>query len=712
MTQARPDIRYLFQPRAVAVVGASHDPEKIGYKILQNIVQAGYRGRIHPVNPKGGEILGLPVRASLSEIEGELDVVCTCVPAKFVFEAVRAAAAQRAKFNLVISSGFSEIGNTEEEKAIVAFARAHGMRILGPNIFGMFSAAASLDMTFGPGGIVPGNVAIITQSGALGLAMIGKTAAERVGISAMVSVGNKADINEADLLEHLVEDEQTQSILMYIEGVREGGPLIGVLQEASRVKPVVVIKSGRSKRGAAAAASHTGSLAGSDEIFDAVMRQCGVLRAESVKQGFNLCKFLARTRLPRGRNTVIVTNGGGIGVLATDACEKHGVSLLDDPQGLRSTFGPVTPSFGSTRNPIDLTGGAAAEHYDQALDAALRSDTIHAVIALYCETAMFDVHTLAPMVEQNYAKYRAAGKPIVFSAFGGGDVEACLGDLARNKVPIFDDVYDAVYCLGGLYAHHAHTAHPPQRSDEIDIDVAAVNELLAGARADGRSFLLAHEGRRLMEAVGITLPQSRIARTLDEAVAAADAIGYPVVLKVVSRDILHKSDSGGVALDLENRAEVIDAYQAIYRSCRAAVPNARITGVEVAEMVRKGLELIVGARRDPGFGPIVMFGLGGIYVEVLKDVSFRAVPTNRAEALTMMKEIRAFPLLMGVRGEERKDIDRVVDAVIRVATLIRRCPGISDMEINPLVAYEEGQGAKAVDVRVLLAAVEEDGTHA
>ncbi|MBM3317507.1 MAG: acetate--CoA ligase family protein [Candidatus Eisenbacteria bacterium] len=712
MTHPRPDIHRLFRPRAIAVIGASHDREKIGFKILQNIVTAGYSGAIHPVNPKGGEILGLPVRASLAEIEGELDVVCTCVPAKHVFDSVRACASRGVKFNLVITSGFSEIGNAEEEKAIVAHAREQGMRILGPNIFGMYSAAAALDMTFGPGGIVPGNVAIITQSGALGLAMIGKTAAENIGISAMVSVGNKADIQESDLLEYLVEDESTLSILMYIEGVRDGGPLVEVLQRAARVKPVVAIKSGRSKRGAAAAASHTGSLAGSDEIFEAIMRQCGVLRAESVREGFDLCKFLARTRTPRGRGTVIITNGGGIGVLATDACEKYGVSLLDDAQDLRATFGPVTPSFGSTRNPIDLTGGATADHYDRALDAALANDSIHSVVALYCETAMFDVATLAPMVAQNYARYQDAGKPIVFSAFGGGDVESTLGRLSRDRVPIFSDVYDAVHCLGGLYRHFENFAHPLRRSDEAPIDLAVVGEILAGARAEGRTFLLAHEGRRLMEAVGIPLPRSRVARTLEEAVRAAEEIGYPVVLKVVSRDILHKSDAGGVALDLENRDEVIDAYQAIYRNCRAAVPAANISGVEVSEMVRKGLELIVGARRDPGFGPIVMFGLGGIYVEVLKDVTFRAVPTSRAEVLTMMKEIRAFPLLMGVRGEERKDIDSVVDAVIRIATLIRSCPGISDIEVNPLVAYEEGEGSKAVDVRVLLAALEEDGTDA
>ncbi|MFH1142970.1 MAG: acetate--CoA ligase family protein, partial [Candidatus Eisenbacteria bacterium] len=705
MTNPTPDIRRLFEPRSVAVVGASHDPEKMGHKILQNIISSGYRGAIHPINPKGGEILGRRVLPDLAAVPGELDIVCTVVPGRFVFESVKAAAHRGARFNLVISSGFSEVGNSEEERRIVAYAREHGMRILGPNIFGLYSAAAPVDITFGPGGILPGHVAIITQSGALGLAMIGKTAAEHIGISAMVSVGNKADLNEADLIEYLVEDENTLSILMYIEGVRDGAHLVEVLKEATRKKPIVVIKSGRSRRGAAAAASHTGSLAGSDEVFGAIMRQAGVLRAESIKEGFNLCKFLARTRVPKGNNTVIITNGGGIGVLATDACEKFGVSLLDDNQRLQEIFSPVTPDFGSTKNPIDLTGGATEVQYDAALTAAAAHESIHSAIALYCETAMFDAAKLAPLIARMNARFQAAGKPIVFSAFGGGSIDENIGALAQQNIPVFDDVYDGVACLGGLYRHFRHRNAPPPAPEEVTLDTVAIDEIVRGARADRRTFLLADEAQRLMQLVGVPMPQSRVSHSLEEAVAFAEAIGYPVVMKVVSRDILHKSDAGGVALDLETRDEVIDAYQAILRNARAAVPNARITGIEVSEMVRRGLELIVGARRDPGFGPIVMFGLGGIYVEVMKDISFRAVPLARAEVLNMIAEIRAYPLLRGVRGEDPKDIDRVVDAILRVASVIRQCESITDIEINPLVAYEEGQGARAVDARVLLAKV-------
>ncbi len=712
MTSDRPDIRYLFEPRAVAVIGASHNPDKIGSKLLQNIIRGGYAGQIYAINPKGGEILGRQAYTSVEEVPGELDVVCTCVPQEHVRTAIESCARKQVKFNLVITSGFSEVGNVEEERQLTAYALQHGMRILGPNIFGMYSAAATLDATFGPGGILPGHVAIITQSGALGLAMIGKTAVENIGISAMVSVGNKADITEADLIEYLLADERTHSILMYIEGVRDGARLIETLKKTTRLKPVVVIKSGRSRRGAIAAASHTGSLAGSDAVFEAMMRQCGALRAESVKEAFSLCNFLSATHVPQGANTVILTNGGGIGVLATDACEKYGVPLYDDLAQLRETFGAITPDFGSTKNPIDLTGQATSRHYESGLEAALVNDKIDAVIALYCETAVFDAENLSGMIADSYARYHAAGKPLVFSVFGGATSERSLATLARRRVPVFGDVYETVACLGGLFAYQRYLQEQRDKVDEAPIDAALIAEIVREARSDGRSFLLAQEGQRMLHAAGIRSPHSRVARSLDEALHCVEEIGYPVVMKVVSRDILHKSDVGGVALDLENRSEVIDAYQAIMRNCRAHLPDARIDGIEVVAMVRPGVELIVGARRDPGFGPIVMFGHGGIYVEVMKDVSFRAVPLGRPEVMEMIKEIRAYPLLLGVRGEERKDIPSVVDTILRLATVIRHCPGISDIEVNPLVAYDEGTGSIAVDVRVLLSSVEGGRTDA
>ena len=696
------DIQDLFEPKTLAVIGAARDENKIGYKILKNILAGGYKGKIFPVNPQGGEILGLKTYRSVEEVNEPVDVASIVIPAKFVYEAVQSCARKKVKYLTIISSGFSEIGNNEEERRIVSYANEHHMRVLGPNIFGIYSAAASLNATFGSSGISAGRVAIITQSGALGVAMIGKTSVENIGLSAIVSVGNKTDVDEADLLEYLVTDPHTKIVLMYIEGVRDGERLIQAVKKTTQKIPVVVIKSGRSERGAIAAASHTGSLAGSDEIFDAIMRQCGVLRAENVEEAFNWCKFLANTPFPAGENTVIVTNGGGIGVMATDACEKFGVRLYDDTLTLKEIFSTVTPEFGSTKNPVDLTGGATSSHYRSALEEALKSDQIDSVIALYGETAVFDAENLSSMIGDNSQRYKEQKKPLVFSIFGGEMIESCLLAMKKGEAAVYGDVYQAVSCLGSIYRYYHYLKEYSEAVDESAIDPAAINRVIDQALKEGRSFLLAHEGQAVMRAAGIPIPQARIARSLEEAVRAAETIGYPVVMKVVSRDILHKSDAGGVALDLEDRKEAIDAYQAILRNARAYKADANIEGVEVSEMVEKGMETIIGARRDRTFGPLIMFGLGGIYVEVMKDVAFRALPINRKEIMAMVKEIRAYPLLLGVRGEEKKDLDGVVDTIIKVGTVLQRCARITDIEINPLLVYEHGRGVKAVDVRILL----------
>jgi acetyltransferase len=696
------DIQDLFEPKTLAVIGAARDENKIGYKILKNILAGGYKGKIFPVNPQGGEILGLKTYRSVEEVNEPVDVASIVIPAKFVYEAVQSCARKKVKYLTIISSGFSEIGNNEEERRIVSYANEHHMRVLGPNIFGIYSAAASLNATFGSSGISPGRVAIITQSGALGVAMIGKTSVENIGLSAIVSVGNKTDVDEADLLEYLVTDPHTKIVLMYIEGVRDGERLIQAVKKTTQKIPVVVIKSGRSERGAIAAASHTGSLAGSDEIFDAIMRQCGVLRAENVEEAFNWCKFLANTPFPAGENTVIVTNGGGIGVMATDACEKFGVRLYDDTLTLKEIFSTVTPEFGSTKNPVDLTGGATSSHYRSALEEALKSDQIDSVIALYGETAVFDAENLSSMIGDNSRRYKEQKKPLVFSIFGGEMIESCLLAMKKGEAAVYGDVYQAVSCLGSIYRYYHYLKEYSEAVDESAFDPAAINRVIDQALKEGRSFLLAHEGQAVMRAAGIPIPQTRIARSLEEAVRAAETIGYPVVMKVVSRDILHKSDAGGVALDLEDRKEAIDAYQAILRNARAYKADANIEGVEVSEMVEKGMETIIGARRDRTFGPLIMFGLGGIYVEVMKDVAFRALPINRKEIMAMVKEIRAYPLLLGVRGEEKKDLDGVVDTIIKVGTVLQRCARITDIEINPLLVYEHGRGVKAVDVRILL----------
>ena len=693
----------LFRPESVAVIGASTDPGKIGHRVVANIVSGGYGGRVYPINPKGGEILGHTMYPSVEAVDGPIDVALVSIPAAGVLPVVEACGRKGVGHLIVLTSGFSEVGEIEAEREIVRAAKEAGVRILGPNVFGIYSAASSLDATFGPGGIVPGRVAIITQSGALGIAMIGKTASESLGLSALVSVGNKSDVDESDVLEYLIDDEQTSVVLLYIEGVKGGERLVRMLSRVTQRKPVVVIKSGRSKRGAMAAASHTGSLAGADAVFDDLMRQCGVLRAVSVQEAFDWVRYLASAPQPADGDAVIVTNGGGIGVLATDACEEYGVRLYDDQGILAEAFEDVMPAFGSSKNPVDLTGQATADDYAKALDAVLEEDRMHAAIALYCETATADAERFETLVRDVYARYRES-KPIVFSLFGGESIAQVIRTLRGEGVPVFGDVYEAVSPLGALYRARRSTRRRAKiegRSEEPEVDVESIRGILDEAGSQDRGFLLAHEAAQVAEILGLSMPASRVARSLDDAVEAAGQIGYPVVMKVVSKDVVHKSDAGGVALDLDNEEEVVDAYQAILRRVRAHKPDAVIEGVEVAEMIRSGVETIVGARRDPAFGPVMMFGLGGIYVEVMKDVAFRAAPIGSETAKELVASIRSYPLLLGVRGESRKDTDAVAHALVRLSQLISRCPRISDIEINPLVVYDQGEGVRAVDVRIL-----------
>ncbi|MHA1168780.1 MAG: acetate--CoA ligase family protein [Candidatus Hodarchaeales archaeon] len=697
-----PNIKSLFEPASIAVIGASTKKGKIGYKIVENIVTNGYTGKIYPVNPKGGEILGIKIHENVSQLEN-IDLGIIAVPAKYVLDAIKLCAG-KLKYILIISSGFSEIGNTEEERAIVNFARSHGMRVLGPNIFGIFVSRISLNATFGPSHIPRGNVAIITQSGALGISMIGKTAVENMGLSAIVSVGNKSDIDEADLLEYLIyHDDQTKVVMMYIEGIHEGERLVRVLEKVTLEKPVVVIKSGRSRRGAIAAASHTGSLAGADEVFDAIMKQCGVLRAESIEEAFNWCKFLSVAPLPKGKRTVIVTNGGGVGVLATDACEKYGVELFDDVDIMKEIFSPVTPYYGSTKNPVDITGSADHNDYNNALVAALNHDCIDAVITLYCETAIVDFESFEPIITTNDAHYKEAKKPIVFTAIGGEKIDNLVKNLRNHRVSAFSDPYIAVSCMGALYWYQKYRKNKSQVKTNIELDTAAIDRIVEGALSDNRTFLLAHEAQEIMNIAGIPVPRAKIARNINEVVAFAKEIGFPVVMKIVSKDIIHKSDAGGVALDLNNEEEVIDAYQVILHNCRRYKPDALIEGIEVAEQIdlkKNCTETIIGARIDRSFGPIVMFGLGGIYVEVMKDVSFRALPLNKKEARSMIKEIKSYPLLLGVRGEPRKDIEGIAVAIMKTGAILKKCSKITDIEINPLLVKEKG--VLALDVRILL----------
>jgi len=689
----------LFIPQSIAVIGASSKRGKIGYAIMENIIKYGYKGKVYPVNIKEKEIMGLKAYKSVLDVKGDIDLAIIAIPAKFVPSVVLECGKKGVKAIIIISSGFSEIGDSKTETMLVETAKKYGMRILGPNVFGVVYTPHSLNATFGPREILKGNIAFITQSGAIGIALMDKAKAENIGLSAVVSVGNKADIEDSDLLEFFSGDDNTKVILLYIEGLKSGRRFLESAAETSFRKPIIAIKSGRTKKGARAAASHTGSLAGSDRIFSAAFKQSGVLRADTMEEAFEWARMLSLSPIPKGENCLIITNGGGVGVLATDACEKEGIKLLDDYRYLEETFKPLIPEFGSAKNPIDITGQSREMEYKIILKKALEEDRVDSIIILYCEAAVVDTDKFADYIIEE-VKNSKTKKPVVVSLIGGEKGKRALEKLNKNGIPSYEEPERAVSTMAALYRWWRFTKRRKAAKREIYMDKEKIYSIINRAREEGRLQLLENEAKDILKACGLDVPEYKLAKTIDEAVEYAKEIGYPVVLKIVSEDIIHKSDIGGVKVGIKNEEELKNAYREIMYRAKKSYPEANIRGILVNEMVEKGVETIIGSSEDPQFGPVIMFGLGGIYVEVLKDVAFRVAPIDKEDALEMINDIKSYPLLYGVRGEKRKDINSLAENISVLSHLTYEISEIVEIDINPLMVLEEG--CKVVDARMTL----------
>jgi acetyl coenzyme A synthetase (ADP forming)-like protein len=697
------ELERLFKPEALAVIGASANPQKVGYKVVYNLVQNGFPNRLYPINPHTEEILGYKCYKSVLEVPDELDLAILAVPAAVVPQVVEECGRKGVKFLVVLASGFAEVGRVREERELVEQARRWGMRLLGPNIFGIYYAPARMNATFGPTEVLPGKIALITQSGALGIALTGWAIQEEIGLGAIASVGNKADLDEVELLEFFAEDENTKVIILYIEGTRRGRELLQVARRVVRKKPLIAIKAGRSRKGAQAAASHTGALAGSDAVFSAAFEQAGILRAPSASEAFNWARALASQPLPKGRNTVIITNGGGVGVLATDAAEEEGLRLLDDLELLERLFRPAVPEYGSLKNPIDLTGMATPNEYRLALRGALAAEQIHAIVLLYCMGAEQVPRDFAQVILEEYARE----KPLVVAMLGGAETSEAIKLLNRAGIAAYEAPEEAVRALGALYRweeyrdrKHGWPLHPHKPG--LEADWARIREILGRTRAAGRVQLLEPEAKEVLALLGLRVPPFRVAHSLAEALQAAEELGYPLVLKVVSEGIIHKTEAGGIKLDLKGPLELEQAYKALIASVERNYPKAPIRGVLITPFISGGTEAILGASQDPSFGPTVMFGLGGIYVEVLKDVVFRVAPITREEAREMIGKIRSAALLRGVRGEPRKDLAALAEAIYRVSALVTTVEEISELDINPLLVLPEGEGCLVLDARLTI----------
>jgi len=693
-----------FEPTSVAVIGASRDPSKLGHSVLKNLVEGGYvqRGAVYPINPQGGEIAGLQSYPSVLEVPGPIDLAVIVIPYKLVPQALRTCGEKGIRAAIVISAGFREAGmeGVERERELVDIAHQYQIRLIGPNCLGVIDTYTPLNASFAAGTPPSGPMAFMSQSGALGTAVLDIALAGRLGLSKFVSLGNKADVSEIDLLQAWVGDQNTNVIMIYSEGMPNGQEFIRVAREITRQKPVIAIKSGVTQSGSRAVSSHTGSLAGSEQAYQAAFSQAGILRAESMQSLFDMALAIGYQPPLAGDRIAIITNAGGPGILATDALERAGLSMARFKVETIHSLEKFLPDAASAANPVDVLGDARADRYKIALETVAADPNADALLVVLTPQAMTEVEATAEAVGQ---LANQSDKPILACFMGEASVVKGIEILNRYNVPNYSFPERAAIALRAMADYRNIRNRPEPEYVHFDVDHQSVRNVIAQVRSEGRASIGDFEARQILQAYGLRIPRSEIAETPESAVEIASQIGYPVVLKIASPDILHKTDVGGVKVGLSSAEDVRDAYELMVYRAQRYVPDARIWGCLVQEMVPAGgLEVLVGMNRDPQFGPLVTFGLGGIYVEILKDVTFRIAPFSKTEAADMLKEIRAHALLDGVRGKPAVDKAAIVDTLLRMGQLVQDFTEIAEFDINPLIVYPQGQGAVAIDMRLVL----------
>ncbi|GAB4194398.1 MAG: acetate--CoA ligase [Roseiflexaceae bacterium] len=691
----------IFAPQSVAVVGASPDPSKLGHRVLKNVVENGYQGRIIPIHPTAAQVLDLPAFPSISAVDGPIDLAVLVVPPQAVLAVVDECGAHGVRGLVVITAGFKEVGGPgrELEQQLVERVQHYQMRMVGPNCLGIIDTTTRLNASFAALMPDPGQIAFMSQSGAICTAILDWSKREGIGFSRFVSLGNKADVDEVALLEAWGGDPQNRVILAYLEGITNGPGFVQTARRVTKTTPVIAIKSGTTDAGTKAISSHTGSLAGSEKAYEAAFGQSGIIRAQSMEELFDFALAFAYQPPIQGERIAIVTNAGGPGIITADAIERSGLTLARfDPatiEHLRDSLPPTANVF----NPIDVIGDARADRYEIALRAALADPNVDAVIVLFTPQAGGEPEKTAELTAR---LAQAQSKPVVASFMGALSIGPALELLNQQRIPNYPFPERAVASLRALAQQRAWAERPTGDYVQFEADRPRVQRVFEQVRATGRVALGEIEAREVIEAYGMRLPQSRLARSPEEAAQIASEIGFPVVMKISSPDILHKSDIGGVRVGIADATAARDTYELIEYRARKYSRDATIWGVLVQEMVPKGREVLVGVTRDPQFGPLVAFGLGGIYVEVLQDVAFRLAPVSRQEVHEQVRAIRTFALLQGVRGEPPADIAAAEEVVLRVSQLVTDFPEIVEMDINPLVVNNQGQGAVVLDARIIL----------
>lgn len=697
----------VLRPGVVAVVGASRHPGTIGYELIDNLLDHGFRGTVYPVNPNAASIHSVRAHGSVADLPETPDLAVIAVPKEHVVPVLRECGEAGVGGAIVISAGFREVGGegVRRERELLEVAREHGIRLIGPNCMGVINTArrVSMNATFAPTMPPPGPIAFMSQSGAMGVSILDYAAEYGFGISQFVSMGNKADVSGNDLLEYWREDDGVGVILLYLENFGNPQNFQRIARETTREKPVIAVKAGRTKAGARAASSHTGALAAMDVATDALFAQCGVLRAETVEELFDLAMAFGNAPLPAGPGVAVVTNAGGPGIIIVDACEARGLEVPDLGEETRRRLRGTLPEEASVGNPVDMIASADADDYRRALELVLEDPDVDALIAAFVPPLGIDAVDVARAIREAADR---SEKPVLAVLMGREGLPQGMAELREASVPAYIFPESAARALSAMDRHRRRLARPEGRVESFPAERERAAELLARPRREGRRLLTVEESLRLLEAYGIPTADHRVADDAGAAVEAAEALGYPVVLKAIAPGLVHKTEAGAVALDLGDAAAVRDAFGEIERRSEGW-EDARLEGVLVQRMVAGGREVIVGMTTEPNFGRLLMFGLGGVYVEALGDVTFRVHPVTDADAREMVRSIRGAALLEGVRGDPPVDFAALEETLQRVSQLVGDHPGIAELDVNPFLAFPKGGGSTAVDGRVLLAEEED-----
>ncbi len=692
-----------FSPRGIALLGATHHPNKLGYGLARNLVQSNYQGVVHFVNPGGGSLLGRPMYASLADVPDPVDLAILLIPAAAVLAALRACGERGIHAAIIASGGFRETGpeGAALEAECVALARQYDIRLIGPNCIGLLDTHLPLDATFlPPPGPTPGDVAFVSHSGAICAAVIDWARGQGFGLSRLVSLGNQADVNETDMLAPVAADPFTRVLTLYLEGVSDGRRFIEEARRVTRQKPIIALKVGRFASGQRAVASHTGALAGQENAFNAAFRRAGVIRAETSEEMFDWARALAWCPLPSGpisggRAVAVLTNAGGPGVTAADALEIGGLHLAELGEVTRAALRLILPPAASVHNPVDMLASASPEQYAECLGLLVEDPAIDSVLVILPPPPM---HTAGAVAKALIPVIHAAGKPVVIALMGERLIQEAVEHFRAARVPEYRFPERAASALA-ILAQRAEYLRRPQAPEQarFEVDHASLRCLLDGQLPGG--WLPSEVMASLLAGYGIHTPPIGLARSAEEAVQMASEMGFPVALKIASPDIPHKSDAGGVLLDLPEARSVGNGYAAILAAVRAASPTADIQGVHVQRMLPSGQEVIIGAVQDQQFGPLVMFGSGGLEVEGLKDVAFALAPLSLPEAEYLLESTWAGRKLRGYRSIPPADRSAVIDVLLRLSQLAADFPQMDELEINPLRVLPQGQGAYALDVR-------------